>query len=44
LTRAWRFKERDVFERLMLSRTAHFAAAAMLSGVTFFVMFIAEHV
>jgi putative copper export protein/mono/diheme cytochrome c family protein len=44
LTRAWRFKERDVFEPLMLARTAHFAAAAMLSGVTFFVLFVGEPV
>jgi putative copper export protein/mono/diheme cytochrome c family protein len=44
LTRVWRFKERDVFEPLMLARTAHFAAAAMLSGVTFFVLFVAEPV
>jgi putative copper export protein/mono/diheme cytochrome c family protein len=28
----------------MLARTAHFAAAAMLSGVTFFVLFVAEPV
>jgi putative copper export protein/mono/diheme cytochrome c family protein len=33
-----------VFEPLMLARTAHFAAAAMLSGVTFFVLFVAEPV
>jgi putative copper export protein/mono/diheme cytochrome c family protein len=44
LTRATRFEERDVFEPLTLARTAHFAAAAMLSGVTFFVLFIAEPV
>ena len=31
-----------MFEPLMLARTAHFAAAAMLSGVTFFVLFVAE--
>jgi hypothetical protein len=44
LTRVWRFEERNVFEPLMLARTAHFAAAAMLSGVTFFVLFVAEPV
>jgi putative copper resistance protein D len=33
-----------VFEPLMLARTVHFAAAAMLSGVTFFVLFVAEPV
>jgi putative copper export protein/mono/diheme cytochrome c family protein len=33
-----------VFEPLMLARTAHFAAAAMLSGVTFFALFVAEPV
>jgi putative copper export protein/mono/diheme cytochrome c family protein len=42
--RARRRKERDVFEPLMLARTAQFAAAAMLSGVTFFVLFVAEPV
>jgi putative copper export protein/mono/diheme cytochrome c family protein len=31
-----------VFEPLMLARTVHFAAAAMLSGLTFFVLFVAE--
>jgi hypothetical protein len=29
---------------LYLARTVHFAAAAMLSGVTFFVLFVAEPV
>ena len=33
-----------MLEPLMLARTAHFAAAAMLSGVTFFVLFVAEPV
>jgi len=33
-----------VFEPLMLARTVHFAAAAMFSGLTFFVLFIAEPV
>lgn len=33
-----------MFEPLMLARTAHFAAAAMLAGVTFFVLFVAEPV
>jgi putative copper export protein/mono/diheme cytochrome c family protein len=33
-----------VFDPLTLARTAHFAAAAMLSGVTFFVLFVAEPV
>ena len=33
-----------MFEPLMLARTAHFAAAAMLSGVTFFILFVAEPV
>ena len=33
-----------MFEPLMLARTAHFAAAAMLSGVTFFALFVAEPV
>jgi copper resistance protein D len=31
-----------VFEPLMLARTVHFSAAAMLSGLTFFVLFVAE--
>jgi copper resistance protein D len=44
LTRARHFEEPDVFEPLMLARTTHFAAAAMLSGVTFFVLFDAEPV
>jgi putative copper export protein/mono/diheme cytochrome c family protein len=33
-----------VFEPLMLARTVHFAAAAMLSGLTFFELFIGEPV
>jgi putative copper export protein/mono/diheme cytochrome c family protein len=33
-----------VFEPLMLARTIHFAAAAMLSGLTFFVLFVAQPV
>jgi hypothetical protein len=33
-----------VIELLTLVRTAHFAPAAMLSGVTFFVLFVAEPV
>ena len=33
-----------MFEPLTLARTAHFAPAAMLSGVTFFVLFVAEPV
>jgi len=44
LTPARLFEERHVFEPLMLARTVHFAAAAMFSGLTFFVLFIAEPV